>query len=640
MIKKILFVVIFFSSFYCISQNTQNLIDGLKKELKLNPNAKRTATIYSDLTWYYSNVAIDSAMYYGKKALLESTKIGDSTLIAQVYSDLGAVYFRQGNVEASKKSYLNAMTIRKSQNDIVGIAKLNANLANIYNKLGDKPKALKAYLATVDYFEKINNQEIVALTKTNIGILFNQLKNYPKALIYLKEALNYQEKNKKEDGLCTTYLTLGNVYLRLKDTVNALNYYNKSVVSSKKTSNNISLSSALTNIGNIKSQQNKKAEAIALFNKSKEIRDSIKVGDNDSSLLLGYAKEYIMDRKFNKAKELLLKMERNYRYHNKNKKLLLSTYQFLIPTCAYLNQPDSVYLYANEIGKLEDEIIESSVMKQTTDLEAKYQTAKKEKILVQKEAEAKHKNLLIIGLSVLTILIGLVGFLIYRQQKLKNKQQEQEYNLKQAISKIENQNKLQEQRLSISRDLHDNIGSQLTFIISSVDNVKYGFDIKNDKLNSKLTNISSFAKDTIIELRDTIWAMNSSEITFQDLENRINNFIEKAKEVKDIISFSFATDPKLKSKKLTSVEGMNIYRTIQEAINNAIKYANATIITVNIKNLDGKIVIVIYDNGTGFNEDTIEKGNGLNNMKKRIEEIKGSFNLLSSDEGTKIEIII
>jgi signal transduction histidine kinase len=241
---------------------------------------------------------------------------------------------------------------------------------------------------------------------------------------------------------------------------------------------------------------------------------------------------------------------------------------------------------------------------------------------------------------VLTLFTGLIGFLIYRQQKLKNAQQEQEFQLKSAISQIENQNKLQEQRLSISRDLHDNIGSQLTFIISSVDNVKYGFDIQNEKLDNKLTNISSFAKDTIVELRDTIWAMNSNEITYEDLEIRINNYIEKAKEAKEKISFSFAIDESLKTQKLTSVEGMNIYRTIQEAINNSIKYAQAEIISVNVKNQNNQTKITITDNGIGFDNATIEKGNGLQNMKKRIEEIGGKFDLKSSDEGTRIEILI
>jgi signal transduction histidine kinase len=188
--------------------------------------------------------------------------------------------------------------------------------------------------------------------------------------------------------------------------------------------------------------------------------------------------------------------------------------------------------------------------------------------------------------------------------------------------------------------LHDNIGSQLTFIISSVDNVKYGFDITNEKLDNKLTNISSFAKETILELRDTIWAMNSNEIAFEDLEIRINNFIEKAKLSKENISFSFAIDENLKQQKLSSVEGMNIYRTIQEAINNAIKYAEADIISVIIKQQANQTAINIKDNGKGFDPETTEKGNGLNNMKKRIEEIGGTFSLISGVDGTKIVVLI
>ena len=200
---------------------------------------------------------------------------------------------------------------------------------------------------------------------------------------------------------------------------------------------------------------------------------------------------------------------------------------------------------------------------------------------------------------------------------------------------------MQEQRLSISRDLHDNIGAQLTFIISSVDNIKYAFDIQNVKLDSKLKSISNFTKATIIELRDTIWAMNSNEITFEDLRARILNFIEKAKEATDEIDFKFIVDERLNQMKLSSIFGMNVYRTIQEAVNNAVKYSEADQIAINIKKIDDEIQIAIDDNGIGFDKTTIEKGNGLINMEKRIEAIGGVFSLKSeTNKGTSIIILI
>src|SRR5690606_7568364 len=135
-------------------------------------------------------------------------------------------------------------------------------------------------------------------------------------------------------------------------------------------------------------------------------------------------------------------------------------------------------------------------------------------------------------------------------------------------------NSLQEQRLTISRDLHDNIGAQLTFIISSIENLQYGFKITNEKLTNKLTNISSFTKETIYELRDTIWAMNKDKISLEDLQIRTTNFIEKAAIASEGMELKFDVDPELnKDTTFTSVQGMNIYRIIQEAINNALKYA-------------------------------------------------------------------
>jgi signal transduction histidine kinase len=458
---------------------------------------------------------------------------------------------------------------------------------------------------------------------------------------YLREAIDYQENNKLEDGLCTSYLTLGNVYLKMKDTSNAILSYQKSIFFSKKTGNKIALASAYVNLGSIKSQQNKSKEAISLFNTSKQIRDSINIRNEESILSLNLVKEKLRVSDFKSAKQDLLKLKNIYEPDTKEVENLTETYQLLIQTYAYLQRPDSVSYYMDQESKLKNEIIETAVVKQTNELEAKYQTAKKEKLLLQKEIEAKHKNLLITGISLVACLIAFIAFLIYRQQKTKNYQQNQEYQLKIAISKIETQNELQKQRLAISRDLHDNIGAELTFIISAIDNINYAFDIADPKLKHRLSKISAFASDTIIELRDTIWAMNHSEITFEDLQSRISNFMEKAKETKVQTNFLFAINESLKHTKLSSVHGMNIYRTIQEAVNNSIKYARATEISVDAKRIDSQIVINIKDNGVGFDIAATEKGNGLLNMQKRMESIDGSFELTSiPDEGTSISLII
>ena len=262
--------------------------------------------------------------------------------------------------------------------------------------------------------------------------------------------------------------------------------------------------------------------------------------------------------------------------------------------------------------------------------------------LAEKNVVIQQRNYQLFGLLGLAVILGFVGYLLYNQQKLKNKQLKKESELKEALIQIETQSKLQEQRLRISRDLHDNIGAQLTFIISSLDNLKYGFNISNQGLEEKLSGISSFTRETIYELRDTIWAMNKSEITFEDLQTRISNFIEKADITSKDIKFDFKIDKNVDIKTtFTSVTGMNIYRIIQEAVNNAIKYAQAENISVKIKNINNAIEININDDGKGFDIESVELGNGINNMKKRAEEIKANLFIDSLiNKGTQIKLTI
>ena len=251
------------------------------------------------------------------------------------------------------------------------------------------------------------------------------------------------------------------------------------------------------------------------YGKSQKVREQLNSNLDKASLKIITSPKYTsIQNVMPKPKSCCFEIKKVFEKEHSRGDLLL-TYDLFIPLYARLNVPDSVIYYSNKYATLKDQLLAENALKQTAELEAKYQTAKKEKQLLEKEDESKRKTNLLLAISALAFFIALIGFLIYRQQKIKNRQQEQEFQLKSAIAQIETQNQLQQQRLSISRDLHDNIGAQLTFIISSVDNIKYAFDIENAKLENKLKSISNFTQSTIVELRDTIWAMNSGRNYFR-----------------------------------------------------------------------------------------------------------------------------
>lgn len=634
--KKYTIILILISCF-SFAQDLQQHIATLKKELKSKPNLERTTQIYSDLTWDYIDVSLDSALVYGEKALLFAQKTKKQELISQCYSNLGGVYLRKENFKKSEENYQKAIQIRTANKDFEGVAKAKINIGNVLASKQDYVPATKYFIEAIQYFDG-KNDTIVSLTKGNLGLIFFEMKNYPKAIKYLEESTDFLKKNDMKQGLCHTYLSLGDVYLDKKDTLKALNSYKTSLENCKSCKDNLGISTLNQRIGAVHSAKGNSQSAKKFFQISETLLKELNSEIEQTNVLLSKIDELIKQKNFQEAYKLLLQVKKIHKEHDSDR-YLLETYKKLTLVCLYQEMKDSSAFYFNEYTNLKDEKLKTSVLEQTAELEAKYQTAEKEKQLLQKEAEAKKKTTTIIILSLLALFIAIVGFLIYRQQRLKNVQQKQEFELQSAIAQIENQNKLHEQRLAISRDLHDNIGAQLTFIISSVENLKFGFPTMETSIKNHLTKISDFTKTTIVELRDTIWAMNANEFTFDDLSSRIYNFIEKAQSAKENIAFKFSVDDSLKNSKFSSLEGVNLYRTIQEAVNNAIKYADATEVSVQVKPNKNGIIIEILDNGKGFDLDTTDLGNGVVNMQKRIEEIGGVFKIQSEiTKGTQITI--
>jgi signal transduction histidine kinase len=268
--------------------------------------------------------------------------------------------------------------------------------------------------------------------------------------------------------------------------------------------------------------------------------------------------------------------------------------------------------------------------------------------IAKNELDLNRKNNLLYGSIALAFVLGLGGYLFYSQQRLRNRQLQKEAALKTALVKIEAQNSLQQQRLRISRDLHDNIGSQLTFIISSIDTLNYGIKNGEVKIKDQLGQLAFFAKKTINELRDTIWAMNKEAITFEDLQYRINLFIANANTSSNVVGFEFIVDSDIDlSYSFTASEGINVYRIIQEAVTNSLKYAfpsgqnTAQLISVHIYKSLHFFHLQITDNGSGFDMGSIEMGNGIKNMRKRAADLNSELELHSEEQkGTSIKLKI
>ncbi len=595
----------------------------------------------------------DSSDYYFKVAKKNIKNTEDE---AQYYFCKNARCADYNQLDSSIVYGQRALKLLQNGTDKNSLLTVYNNLGKVYRKQGQYDKAIDYSLQGIRVAEKEKKENWIAFFNAMLSLTYHDFESYPKGVFYGKKALKYwvNQKEKKPEMISNALNAIAINFDDWNKPDSAL-YYHKKVFKYYKGIDTLNIGETYNNIGNTLLKQKKYKEAKKWISSALKINDKnfeINKGVKDSDYYYERATNYTnlatiayeLDD-FDEAEKLF---EKAYLYADKSdnaEKLRDFYYQRAKFNKKRNNLSKAVQDQENYI-KIRDSVFDVQRAQTFSELEAKYQNEKKEKQLLkskseirEREIEIENKNTQFLILILISLALLCIAYLVYRQQKLKNKQQEQEFELKSAITKIENQNKLQEQRLAISRDLHDNIGSQLTFIISSVDNIKYAFDIQNAKLDSKLSGISNFAKSTIIELRDTIWAMNKTEITFEDLQTRVHNFIEKAQEAKEEIHFNFEVDASLKNVKFTSMQGMNLYRTIQEAINNSIKYANPKNIDIIIAPNGNAITITIADDGNGFDMKQVELGNGIHNMRKRITDNGGLFEIISAKEsGTKITI--
>lgn len=617
--KKLAFIFLsFILSFPILAQD----IDKLSCKA-LNDKAMGVYLLNPDLAMRFLEKAEAKASNGNLKALT----LGNKAILVRV----------KGKFIDAKK--MSIEVLQKTKEEAV-IASAYNNIGACDRSLGLYDESIKYYLKALKIYDLRKDLKRQATVNNNIGMVFSALEQLDKAKMYHQKALDLFLQLKDKKGLSESYNNLA-IALANQDSLDkSMIYFRKSLKIEEALKDKKGIAESLNNVGSVHYYLGVNDSALYYFEKSAELERQLKNFSGASESYNSIAQVYLDTKQYPKAKKFI---DSAYNYSQKSKVVeviltALDNYKVYYESTGNFAEANKKI---KEYYKLKDSIQKVSKVKDINELETKYQTAQKEKLILEKEAENKTKNNWIIIISILAGFISLVGFLIYRQQKLKNKQQEQEFQLKSAIAQIETQNQLQEQRLSISRDLHDNIGAQLTFVISSVDNLKYGNQISDNRIVNQLTKISDFTKSTIVELRDTIWAMNNNEFSFDDLRSRIFNFIEKAKSAKEEISFKFNVDDSLKEIRFSSIIGINLYRTIQEALNNAVKYSEASEIQVNVLSQNNTIKIDIKDNGNGFDIDTVDFGNGLHNMKKRIEEVGGIFEIHSQlNKGTQVNIII
>jgi two-component sensor histidine kinase len=191
----------------------------------------------------------------------------------------------------------------------------------------------------------------------------------------------------------------------------------------------------------------------------------------------------------------------------------------------------------------------------------------------------------------------------------------------------------------LAADLHDNIGSGLTEI-SILSEVASRNNNSEQKISGgELNKISDISRQLVDNMSDIVWVVNPSRDSLHDLILRLkDNYSDLLNSMG--ISFKTKNLEKLKDVKLPMDVKQNLYLIFKEAVNNSIKHSSCKQITLESNLRNDVLEISLSDDGNGFDDSLISKGNGLKNMENRAAQIKGRIKIKSSaNAGTSIRFI-
>jgi two-component system NarL family sensor kinase len=602
---------------------------------------------YSELVWVLKETNKTEALEYGNNLLTEATKTAKQKWIAQGYNDLGIIYMRSGDLNKALFNIEKSLAIREKLGDKKDIASSLSKIANIKTEDGRYGEALEMQLRVLRLYEELNIQPYIAHTCNNIGQLYNNINKHSLSNTYLMRAYAIEKEIGDMYGMPITLAVIGSNYSDLQQPDSAIKYLGTAKILFKEVEDYTSYAIACNNLGHMyrKLKDTKKGKE----NYEEALSVSKQIGDSSGIALFAnnLANILIDDREFIEAENILLNSL------DISKKLglgenILKIYQSL--TGLYIQTKDAVKadFYFDKYRQQKDSIFSSETALQFSEAQTKFDVEKKDLELARnkaeieaKEKQAFVKNIIIISIIVLSILLGITGFLFYRkkqieqQAKLDSEIAHQKEIRTKAILEAE-----EKERRRIAQDLHDGVGQLLSAAKLNLSNLDSKIATQTEEQKLAMQNALSLVDDSVKEVRAVSHNMMPNTLIKLGLASAVREFITKlgnAPTLKvdlEIVGLDTRLDNQIETV---------LYRVIQEIVNNIIKHAKASQISMQLIRHDTELNIMIEDNGVGFDTNQLDnfEGIGLKGIQTRIEFLNGSVHFDSSiGRGTTVIIDI
>lgn len=506
------------------------------------------------------------------KILLEETKKQkDYENTCEIINFLGIIKESHNQLQEAAKLYLEGLTLSESKNvfHYPAVFRNNLGLIKLYTDQIDD--ALIDFEKGLISAKKENDRNLASHIQINICLIYVAKNKIEDALKIFAEIINYTRTNNHPRELSAAFINLASAFNNHDKKELALAYTDSAISELKNRSLKTELTKAYLEKTDVLIGLNRHKEAVETLELAKEIFTQTKSLEDEA------------------AYNLLL-----YRIENSKKEYKKALDYFL----NYRKIKDSIEQTVN--GKIIQELqLKYNVQKKEIELEKE---KSKYLLLEQKHQDERFFKWLSIGIAIIVLII-VIGFVSYRYSvKLREKQAQFSRQL------IEN---IEEDRLRISMDLHDDIGQSLSMIKSKISHSKCN---QEDKiLETELSRV-------IEQTREISRNLYPSYLEKIGLVRSIARLMENV-QTSSQLECSFDVSDKVDT--LPIGTKTHIYRILQECTNNTIKHAKASALKISISEKDGEFILTYQDNGVGLTPKQ-KNGLGLLSIQERAKIINGA----------------
>jgi signal transduction histidine kinase len=631
-------------------QNRADLlrIDSLEKVLQTQKeDTAKLHTLFALVHEFkYSNS--DTALYFENTALALATKLNYQIGIARAKRGLSAICADQGKYSEGVKygndalnlytELLSSATVANKEIILKGIALTHTLIGHNTFSQGNYPEALKHTFIALNMSEKLGDKSGISLNEFNIGNIYLGQHNYTTALKYFHSALTIAEQ--LEDKGSSGYITacIGLLYFEQGNYGEAKKSYSTALKIAKEINDIHTLQEAYNSLGLLADKQGNYDEALEYDFAALKLYDETGFNEQIPLIYNNVALVYMKEKRYDDASKYLQKA---LAYAKEIRSLLYIKLSY--ENLAVLDSACGNYKKALEHYKLaityRDSMFNEENTKKTVQQQMQYEFDKKQDSIKTAQdkkdvlalAEIKNQKLVRnFSITGAFAIISFGGYSFYRYRRRR---------------KLQSQQEMLNERLRISRELHDDIGSTLGSI-SIYSEVAKTRSLRNENSDEAISKIGVASRELIEKISDIVWSINPNNESFEQLENRMQAFAAMILTPRGI-RYHFNADEEIKKITLTAEERKNIFLIFKEAIHNIVKYAECSNVEIKLSIQNHQLEMSIRDDGKGFgvsyqNPETHAStlgGNGLKNMHVRAGDINAELLIQSEiNEGTTVHL--